>query len=148
MKQKRQLFIKLSVLFFLLISLGSCSSSDEPGPEISKDTFFKKFHGTKWEYVQDWGRTDIFRFNDDELNPFVIWYKEEDANCYYFFKSHEMYFEILENTPDKFVIYMEHIIGNKVLYYNWSFVINEKDNISLNGHNLTEVDKTLVICPD
>ena len=92
--------------------------SDEPGPEKAEDTFLTKFDGTKLEGVQSNGQTDIFRFNDDELNPIVVWSKYKDMNCFVFFKSHEMYFEILENTPDKFEIYIEHIVGNEIMYYN------------------------------
>ena len=88
-------FIKLFYVFFsrksiiiltlatMLIGISSCASDDEP--DVVENTFLKRFAGEKWEYIGD-DLKNTYRFNDDLLNPLVIWQQKEniDTSCYYF----------------------------------------------------------------
>jgi len=143
------LIMRKSVIFFLSIilitSISSCSSDDEP--DVIENTFLKRFAGEKWEFIgEDYNQT--FRFNDDLLNPLVIWQqqKKTETSCYYFFESYEDGFEIIEQTNDTFIIEVTWINGSQWQRFRFDFFVNEKDNIQIYNQPLTKTNKIHVIC--
>ncbi len=138
----------LLLLLILITSMGSCSSDDEP--DVVENTFLKRFAGEKWE---DLAQSTIFKFNDDVLNPLVMWQSRDDDECFQFFKVYRDDFEILNQTNDTFkinfrIIYDDNNPITEDYYgdYSLSFFVNEKGNIQIGNNSLTKTDKTVLMC--
>ncbi len=142
----KQKVIYLLILIVLNVSFIGCESDNDEEP-IVKETFLKKFSNTKWEFINSDGYINVFKFNDEVLNPFDVWFKEKDAKCYYFFQSYKRNFEIIENTEETLVVAIQLNLYNTSTT-TFTFWIDEKNNINAGSTRLTEItnSNTLVIC--
>ena len=144
-----KIIIQHQIIYFFVVlvftaSLNGCSSdSDEEQPTV--ETFLKKFHGTKWGKTFSDGRIDVWKFNNDELNPFDIWFKEKEAKCYFYFQSYKGNFEIIELSEDKLIIEIQfNEFSTNITTVTFS--VDAKENIRINGTPLIEINKILTIC--
>ena len=143
---KKQKVVYFLILIIINVSFIGCDSDDNE-ESIVKESFLKKYSNTKWKHIRDNGQIDVYKFNDSELNPFDVWFKQTNDKCYYYFQSYKRNYEIIENSEDTLVVAIQ-FNPNSTRTTTITFWVDEKNNINVGPTRLSEItnSNTLVIC--